>query len=322
MNRSEVAQRSSSPSKGGAGLQTILDPVFTTHDVHAKIVKQCNISLCADDTAIYVQGENNEILEHRLQSDLNRISDWLLANKLSINVKKCKILRVSTRQHRTRVQPLNISINNSRLEQVTSYKYLGYWLDDTLCFNQHIQKTVDKINKRLYLIKQSSKFLPQRESLRLYKCLILPVFDYGDTLYMHTSQENLTTLQVLQNKFAKTILKVNHLTSTDWVHNELKLMKLEARRKYHMAILVFKTVKGLVPNYLSDKVRLLPEDRGRITRSNTRQDLEVPYLLLYITRACFTYQVAVTWNSFPAELRESNTVGQFKSRYLRYYGFV
>ena len=179
-----------------------------------KVVKLCNIALYADDTAIYVHGENNELLEHRLQSDLNEISEWLLANKLSINAQKCKILRISTRQHRTRPQPLEININNVQLEQVTYYKYLGYWLDDTLCFSQHIQKLVDKINKRLYLIKQSSKFLPRQESLRLYKCLILPVFDYGDTLYMNASQNNLQTLQVLQNKFAKTILKVDCFTST------------------------------------------------------------------------------------------------------------
>ncbi len=91
-----------------------------------KMINQCSISLYADDTAIYVHGENNELLEHRLQADLNQVSQWLLANKLSINTNKCKVLRISTRQHRTRLQPLDIHINNCQLEQVTTYKYLGY----------------------------------------------------------------------------------------------------------------------------------------------------------------------------------------------------
>ena len=35
------------------------------------------------------------------------------------------------------------------LEVVTSYKYLGVWLDDTLSFSQHISKLQAKVKSRL-----------------------------------------------------------------------------------------------------------------------------------------------------------------------------
>ncbi len=68
-----------------------------------RMVLDCKISLYADDTVIFYHGVDTEIIEYNLQSDLTRISNWLLANKLSIDVKKCKIMLASMPQHRERL---------------------------------------------------------------------------------------------------------------------------------------------------------------------------------------------------------------------------
>ena len=52
--------------------------------VHGKVV------LYADDTAIFVSGKNIEDIQGKLNSDLERISAWLYANKLTLNAKKQK----------------------------------------------------------------------------------------------------------------------------------------------------------------------------------------------------------------------------------------
>ena len=49
--------------------------------VHGKVV------LYADDTAIFVSGKNIEDIQGKLNSDLERISAWLYANKLTLNAK-------------------------------------------------------------------------------------------------------------------------------------------------------------------------------------------------------------------------------------------
>ncbi len=114
-------------------------------------------------------------------------------------------------------------------------------------------------------------------SLMLYKTLVLPLIDYGDTLYHAASLHQVGQLQIIQNKFARIIWKVRQRESSEYIHNELKIMKLENRRNLHFATLVFKTMKGLVPKYLSDEFLLIPEDRGRLTRSSTRGDLLIPH---------------------------------------------
>ncbi len=42
--------------------------------------------------------------------------------------------------------------------------------------------------------------------------------------------------------------------STDFIHNECKLMKLHYRRQLHFALFVFKSMKNLAPEYLSNKL--------------------------------------------------------------------
>ena len=208
------------------------------------------------------------------------------------------------------------------LEEVTSYKYLGFWLDPTMSFHSHIDHLISKANKRIGLIKQSRKFLGEKCSLILYKSLVLPVIDYGDLLYRKSSAYKLNALQILQNKFCRILLRTGIETPTIELHNALKLMKLECRRTFHFAVFVLKSVKGLHPAYISDKLVVPYEDRALMTRASTRGDLMVPPLLLHISEASFSYSGPELWNSLPLVLREATNLDEFKNLYFETYPYV
>ena len=57
------------------------------NDLH-KCVKYSNAYYFADDTNILQSGKSQEVLTQKLNQDLKNLSQWLKANKLSINVKK------------------------------------------------------------------------------------------------------------------------------------------------------------------------------------------------------------------------------------------
>ena len=60
---------------------------------------------------------------------------------------------------------------------VTSYKYLGKWLDGTLSFSQHISKLQAKIKSRFgFLYSNRSSFNPAAK-LTLIQMTILPMLD-------------------------------------------------------------------------------------------------------------------------------------------------
>ncbi len=51
-----------------------------------------------------------------------------------------------------------------------------------------------------------SGYFRQDTTLMLYKTLVLPLFDYGDIIYMNTSDEQLERIQKLQNMACRVIL--------------------------------------------------------------------------------------------------------------------
>ena len=83
------------------------------------------------------------------------------------------------------------------LEVVTSYKYLGVWLDDTLSFCQHISKLQTKVKSRFgFLYRKLLLFHPSCQ-LTLIQMTILPMLDYGDIIYRSAGTGALEELDVL-----------------------------------------------------------------------------------------------------------------------------
>ncbi len=281
-----------------------------------RLLNHSRIAIYADDTVIYTSGNTMDEITFKLQTDLNRLLSWLCANKLSINAKKCKSLVISTPQHRTRTEQLRLFVGNNELEQVKVYKYLGVWLDETLNFHHHINVTCSKINKRIGMIKVARKFLDLDTTLLLYKSLVLSVFDYADIIYMHTSLENLNSLQVLQNNFCRIMLRAPRLTPTVHLHNTLKLMILSRRRHFHYCIYVYKCLNGKLPQYLADRLKLQDVQYVHQTRAVTRNDLIIPATHLMITRCAFSYVGPLIWNCLLEQTREAPSVATFKSSYL------
>ena len=53
------------------------------------------VRLFADDTFLCAQNENISILENEVNTELQKVHEWLVANKLTLNVKKSKFMIVS-----------------------------------------------------------------------------------------------------------------------------------------------------------------------------------------------------------------------------------
>ena len=78
----------------------------------------------ADDTSIFYSHRELLILETTINKEMINISDWLLANKLNLNVKKSNFVLFRSKMHK-RQDKINISINNEVLEEKIFAKYLG-----------------------------------------------------------------------------------------------------------------------------------------------------------------------------------------------------
>lgn len=86
----------------------------------------------AEDTVIYspVGRHPTKTDIERHQSDLDRLVTWCQVNRLSINAKKTKYMILVTNKHsKLRNLDPNLTLNDSKIANTHTYKYLGILLN-------------------------------------------------------------------------------------------------------------------------------------------------------------------------------------------------
>ena len=80
--------------------------------------EKVNVTLYADDTAVYYSSRNLPDLIDTINHDFLNISKWLSLNQLILNVTKSKFMMVGSRPKINAVDPVNLSLNGKPLFQL------------------------------------------------------------------------------------------------------------------------------------------------------------------------------------------------------------
>ena len=75
--------------------------------------------------------------------------------------------------------------------------------------------------------------------------MILPVLEYGDTLYDGANLKLTGKLQILQNRCLRTCLMPNQHIPTIRLHEVCNIAKLNMRRKMHLQLYMYKQKTNL-----------------------------------------------------------------------------
>ena len=149
---------------------------------------------------------------------------------------------------------------------------------------------------------------------------VLPSHMLNVYLYEHyptglwTTAHNINKVQRLQNRAAR-ILTGNY----DYVNTRgidlvktLGLMNVSQRRDYFMIMLMFKSIHGLVPNYLCDEITMQRDIAERTTRYTIDNNVHVPHITLECCKNAFAYRGPVLWNALPENIKKCESLNGFK----------
>ena len=101
--------------------------------------------LYADDVAIVAQGSDLELISATLTNDLESVNTWLQDHKLSIHTEKTKMVYFGTSNKSLHLETPPVILNDTEIERVTTYKYLGLMLYLRLRFDAHADYSVTKL---------------------------------------------------------------------------------------------------------------------------------------------------------------------------------
>lgn len=110
---------------------SVLGPILFSlyNDDLPNSLQNSNVLLYADDTALLFTGDTLPALQTHVMAELPRISSWFLENKLTLNSNKTKYVVFRSRRNNVDTSQINIRLNNSPIQEVDSFKYLGLIID-------------------------------------------------------------------------------------------------------------------------------------------------------------------------------------------------
>ena len=95
----------------------------------------------ADDTHVTYAGTDLHLIQSSLSHDLEKLSKWLVSNRLTLNATKIEFMLIGSRKRlSTLSDTLELSIDNGPIEQVSSVESLGIYIDENLTWHPHIDK--------------------------------------------------------------------------------------------------------------------------------------------------------------------------------------
>jgi len=109
----------------------------------------------ADDTNMTFTACSVEGLRHEMNADIEKLKQWLCANKLTLNILKTEYMLIGSRQRiATVTESLDLSINGTSLKKVNCSKCLGVELDEFLSWDSHITSVCKKVSSGIGVIKK------------------------------------------------------------------------------------------------------------------------------------------------------------------------
>ena len=166
-----------------------------------KCSNQAIFVLFADDTNIFVSGDSYQEAAKRANDVLDAVSDYMSANKLHINFKKCCYLHFSPSAKLTCDNDLDdivVHIKGQEIEKLDKTKFLGVIVDDELNWEPHI----DALNERLKCCVGQLNRIKEHVPIELHKDLYHTLYEshliYGITVWGGVPESKIKKLFINQ----------------------------------------------------------------------------------------------------------------------------
>ena len=195
------------------------------YDDHADVISlnelQIFLLLFADDTVLFSYSANG------LQTLLNKLHVYCSKWDITVNTKKTvgMVFKLGTRK-----ENVELFYNNTKLDIVNKFTYLGVTLSSTGKCYQSQKALADQARRAIYSLHSLFDVVPLQisEKLKLFDSMIMPILNYGAEVWgLHKAPD----IEKVYLKFLKQILNVRSQTTNAAVYGELGRIPLDTLRK-------------------------------------------------------------------------------------------
>ena len=281
----------------------------------------CSISnlfefvLFADDTNLFVSGDNLSNLFVDINNEMIILFEWFSANRLSLNLVKTNYILFHSLNKKIVCNHI-LHVNGIPINRVKSCKFLGVLLDEHLTWSDHINYVKSKISKNNGILSRIRYLIDKKTAFMLYYSLIHPYLSYCNIVWASNYFTRLKHVHFAQKRSIRIICRLQPLSSTKPFFVENKILNVHQLNMFQTALFMYKFEQKMLPasfdNYFirsseihSHKLRYVNHFRAEFASTTLKKfSIKCSGPLLY--------------SSIPIDFVTSATFSTFKSLYKLY----
>ena len=272
----------------------------------ANRTKICNY---ADDTTIFACHPDLDNIIKQLEEDSTVIVKWFSDNFLKLNDDKCRLMIFGGKSTEA-----TVTIGNSKINKSDYEKLLGVTFDKKLSFKKHVEDLYKKANQKLHALARLSNYIDPIKSEILMNSFIRSQFNYCPLVWMFHDRATNSKLNRIQERALRMVCKDSESGLADLKN---KYGTIHQHNLQLLMIEIFKTKNNLNPTFM--KKILTERDIQYNLRNGNHLGLPKVNTTSYGIEN-IQYRGHHLWSSLPREIKDSNTLVEFKRKIKLWHG--
>lgn len=269
--------------------------------------------LFADDTSIFYSHKDVNKLILTLNLELDKISTWMKANKLSVNLKKTNYILFRPSQKKIPAS-IPLLVDNQIIQLKHSTKFLGTYIDENLTWKTHVHYVCSKISKTSGAIYRARYYLTSEAKLSIYYALVYPYLTYCNVIWSSAYPSTLNRIFLLQKRVLRSIENAKIHAHSAPLFRKLKILDFFSITALNIAQFMFHYHNNTLPTHFFSMFQTNNDVHAYSTR--TANHYRTHFCRTNIKKQTILFQGPKLWNSLPSSITSLCSLNSFKRKLI------
>ena len=291
----------------GSILGSLLFIIFINDIVNSSRILKFN--LYADDTSIYYANHSLDITYEVLNRELLSVSNWIVANGLSLNSNKTYYMLFAGKKPIMNVPSLILSDN--RVTKIKEFKFLGVLLDDAISWRSQALAVANRVSRFIGIFAKIRNNLTLEASKLIYYSFVQCILTYGVVFWQAAPKTIIDRVSRLTKRAIRIVTLSPRLAHSEPLFKNCNILKFEDLCSLETGKFVHRDL--IFGNHLELETHSAQHNyptrtRNHLVRAQTRTNVAFKFI---------TSSGVSLYNSIPDYCKNCEDVAKFKILYKK-----